>query len=286
MTLFALAYRRILIAVGLLGLFTLAAPLASAQSAKQFPCGLGFVENTPRIHQVAFRPADATSPQVQIAFVGHATFQIRSPQGIRVATDYNDFYAAKALPDIATMNIQRGNHSKELVDPAVRHVLRGWDTGKGIPRHNVRVKDVRVYNIPTNIERFESGPTNYSSMFVVEAAGLCIGHMGHVAHVLSKEQVRQMGRIDVLLAPVDRRVTQSMDELVQNLVAISPRLIVPMHYNDLYTVNEFAAEIGNRYPVKRIKTSEISVSRASLPQSPEIWILPAISGFDFGGAPL
>ena len=257
-----------------------------AQGAKQFPCGLGLVQGTPRIHHAAFSLADITAQQVKISFIGHATFQIRSPRGIRVVTDYNDFFEPKELPHIATMNIQRGNHSKFSVEPAVRHVLQGWDIGKGIPRHNVRMEDVRVYNIPTNIEQHESGPTNFSSMFVIEAAGLCVGHMGHVAHVLGKEQVSRLGRIDVLLTPVDRRVTQSMDELVQNLAAISPRLIIPMHYNSDYTVNEFAGEIGKRYPIKRLKTGQIAVTRASLPQRTEIWIMqPGISS-DFDGSQL
>lgn len=274
------------------GLMAIAAasalPLQSsfAAEAKRFPCGVGMVQNGPLLHHAGLRAIDVPAGHVRLNYVGHSTFLIESPQGIKVATDYNHNYVPSVLPNIATMNIQRGNHSRAEVDPKVKYVLRGWDTGSGISRHDIRQKDVRVYNIPTNITDYGSGLTNDSSIFVIEAAGVCIGHMGHLRHVLDRERVARLGRIDVLLLPVDRRVTQSMDELLANIAAISPRLIIPMHFNSMYTVNEFVAQVGSRYPVKRRKRNVLEIARANLPPRTEIWVLPPNFLSDFGGSPI
>ena len=92
---------------------------------------------------------------------------VRSPGGVKVATDYNDFYRAGELPDIATINIQRGNHSTYNIEPSISHVLRGWSTDGSVQRHDVTLRDVRVYNLPTNLEDYGSGFTNFSSTFII-----------------------------------------------------------------------------------------------------------------------
>ena len=42
--------------------------------------------------------------EVRLTFVGHATFLIETPGGIKAATDYNDYVRPRETPDIATMN--------------------------------------------------------------------------------------------------------------------------------------------------------------------------------------
>lgn len=253
------------------------------QGPPKFPCGAGFVQQAPLLYKAGLQLADANAQQVGLTFVGHATFDIRSPRGIRVVTDYNDNFRQQSPPDIATMNIDRGNHSSYAVEPSVKHTLRGWDTGTGIPRHDVRLGDVRVYNVPTNI--FDNGgtPTNDSSMFVIQTGGLCIAHMGHIRHALDQERVRQLGRIDILLLPVDRRVTQSMDELLHNVSEIKPRVIIPMHYFSFGLAQEFAKSLGNQYPVRQIDGTRVDVTRASLPVDTQVWLMKPVAGFFQGG---
>ena len=42
-----------------------------------------------------------------------------------------------------------------------------------------------------------------NSIFVFEVAGLCIGHLGHLHHEPDAEQYAALGRLDVVMAPVD-----------------------------------------------------------------------------------
>jgi hypothetical protein len=95
--------------------------------------------------------------EVGLTFVGHATFLIETPQGIRIATDYNDSVWPSPPPRIATMNKAHSTHFSRVPDPGVEHVLRGWNPAGGPAYHNLSVGDVRIRNVPTNIRTY-GGP--------------------------------------------------------------------------------------------------------------------------------
>ena len=54
--------------------------------------------------------AAASEGTVSITFLGHASFLIESPGGVRVVTDYNDMIRAPMTPDIVTMNNAHTTH--------------------------------------------------------------------------------------------------------------------------------------------------------------------------------
>jgi hypothetical protein len=81
---------------------------------------------------------------VSITFLGHASFLIESPAGVRVVTDYNDMIRAPITPDIVTMNNAHPTHYSEAVEPEVKYVLRGWDPAGGVASHHLEYRDVRI----------------------------------------------------------------------------------------------------------------------------------------------
>jgi len=194
---------------------------SSAVAQTRMACGEGLVQRpVSPIHRAA-----SEADRIPIRFIGHATFLIRSPQGVNVITDYNDYYRAEVLPDIATMNSNRGNHRTYHIEPQVAHALYGFDRGDGIPRHDITFKDVRVYSEPTNIFPYGQRYTNQTAIFVIQVGGLCIAHFGHTGHMLDDETARKLGQIDIVLTPVDRTVTQSYEELFHNIRALRARVV-------------------------------------------------------------
>lgn len=243
-------------------------------------CGLGFVQQN-FIHRAAFQNIDVQAGTLKIEFVGHSSFLITSPQGVKVITDYNDNYRAKVLPDIATMSGWHQNHTTDNIAPSISHALHGWDIGKGTPRHDVTLKDTRVYSIPTN-DGAEGGIFRYpSSVFIIQSNGLCVAHMGLTGEVLDPTVVKRLGRIDVLMVPIDQRVTSSFEEIVANIKRINPRVVVPMHYNAEYTVEQFLGEIGKVFPVRRPGNGTYVVERRTLPQKTEVLFMKP-PGFSSG----
>ena len=73
--------------------------------------------------------ASEADETVRITFLGHASFQIESPAGVRAVTDYNGINLSSELPDIVTMNHAHGTHYTLDPDPQIPHVLHGWAEG-------------------------------------------------------------------------------------------------------------------------------------------------------------
>ncbi len=213
--------------------------------------------------------------EIGLSFVGHATFLIETPQGVRIATDYSDGTRPPVTPDVATMNKAHSTHFSYRPDPGIKYVLKGWNPAGGPAVQDLTVQDVRIRNVSTNIRSY-GGATEYdgNSIFVFETAQLCIAHLGHLHHTLSPEHLKKLGRIDVLLVPVDGGYTLETYDMMEVLRAINAPLLIPMHFFGPSTLNRFLASAREHFPVEFRDTPTITLSRAKLPKSPKILVLP------------
>src|SRR5260370_38002488 len=57
---------------------------------------------------------------VGLTFLGHASFLIESPAGVKIVTDYNELVRAPATPDIVTMNNAHPTHYTDNIEPGVK----------------------------------------------------------------------------------------------------------------------------------------------------------------------
>jgi L-ascorbate metabolism protein UlaG (beta-lactamase superfamily) len=228
-----------------------------------------------RVHPTAMRAVTLSPAEVRLTFVGHATWLIESAGGVTAATDYNDYIRPPVVPDVATMNRAHTTHYSLFPDPSIKYVLRGWNPEGGAARHDLTVGDMRVRNVATNIRDWSGGSIPYgNSIFIFEVAGMCIGHLGHLHHTLTEQQVAHIGQLDVVMVAVDGSYTMDVDGVVETLKTLRARLILPMHYFNPYTLNRFLERIGNDFPVERSADPSIVVSQATLPGSPKILVLP------------
>jgi L-ascorbate metabolism protein UlaG (beta-lactamase superfamily) len=236
----------------------------------------GFVAaNRPRVVPADFRVA-LNPDQVRITYVGHSSFLIESPQLVRIVTDYNDYVRPPVVPDIITMNHAHSTHYTDRPDPAIKHVLRGWGPTPDQPaRHDVSVGEVRVRNVPTNIRDWSGGTERHgNSIFIFEVANLCIAHLGHLHHTLTQKQLDEMGRIDVLLVPVDGAFTMDMEGMVEVVRAIKAPLMVPMHFFSTFTLHEFLERVSQKYEIEYAEVPSVVVSKETLPTRPKFLVLP------------
>jgi L-ascorbate metabolism protein UlaG (beta-lactamase superfamily) len=223
----------------------------------------------------AVHRAALAAHEVRLTFVGHATWLIESAGGIRIATDYNDYIRPSVVPEIATMNRAHATHYSLAPDPAIKHVLRGWNPERGPAKHDLTLADVRVRNVPTNIRDWAGGHIpNGNSIFIFEIAGMCIGHLGHLHHTLSDRQVAQIGQLDVVMVAVDGSYTMDVAGVVETLKTLRVRLILPMHYFNPYTLNRFLDRIRTDFPVEMASGTSVVVSQATLPGEPKVLVLP------------
>ena len=224
----------------------------------------------------AFKLAALGADQVRLTYIGHATFLIESPELVRIATDYNDYVRPFVTPDIVTMNHAHDTHFTEHPDPAIKYVLHGWGPTPEQPAiWDLKYRDVRVRNVPTNIRRFGGATERYgNSIFVFEIANLCIGHLGHLHHTLTQQQLNEIGRLDVVMAPVDGGYTLDLPGMMEVLTALKAQLIIPMHFFSTYTLDRFLAKAQEQWPVERAEIPSLVLSKTTLPPSPKVLVLP------------
>lgn len=227
----------------------------------------------PVIRASAGPVAAVPAAHIRITFVGHASFMIETAEGVRALTDYNGYLPLPASPDIVTMNNSHDSHYTDVIPTEIKHVLRGWDPEGGIARHNLLLGDLRVRNVPTNLTDITGRMANGNSMFVFESADLCVVHISHLHHVLSKQQVGELGRIDIAFAPIDGWMTMTHSELFRVLAQIRPKLIIPMHYGFSGAVETFVARARALWPVRMHDSDTIVISQAKVPQRTEVLFL-------------
>jgi L-ascorbate metabolism protein UlaG (beta-lactamase superfamily) len=251
-----------------------AAPVPQAKPEMTESCP-GLVASRPRPTPAALRLAALAADQVRFTYAGHSTFLIESPQLVRVATDYNDWVKPPILPDIVTMNHAHSTHFTNRPDPGIKFVLRGWREDGRPAGHDISYKDVRVRSVATNIRDWAGGTEkNGNSIFVFEIANMCIAHLGHLHHTLTQQQMNDIGRIDVVMAPVDGSMTLDLDGMVEVLQGLKAQMIIPMHSFSSYTLDRFLARMQKDFAISSNETPSILVSKTTLPAKPTVMVLP------------
>ena len=211
---------------------------------------------------------------VELTYVGHSSFVIRSPEGVTAVTDYNDYVRPSFAPDIVTMNNAHDTHFSNAVDPAVRHILRGWGEQTGErATHDLTERDLRVRNVPTNLRDWAGTRYAGNSIFVFEVADLCIAHLGHLHHKLTEVHLDALGIIDVVLAPVDGSYTLGQQMMSEVLDQLRPSIVIPMHYFGPTTLARFIALLEDRYTLRTSETPTVRLSRSTLPHR-QLLVLP------------
>src|SRR6056297_472436 len=260
----------------LLCMLLLAGP-AMAQDRRPSHC-IAVAQNIPGgiyLHKAAW-----TNPVEQFAvrlhYISHASFLLQAEDGLSAITDFTGFIGnVDFLPDVVTMNNAHSTHWTANPDPAIPHVLRGWDEmpGEGAD-HYLDLGGMMVRNVSTDIRNWSGGvEPKGNSIFVFEVAGLCIGHLGHLHHEPNDEQYAALGRMDVVMAPVDGGYTMPLENMMNVLRRLKARIVIPMHWFADGSLGRFLAGMEDDFEIVETGASEITVSLRTLPDRPTIMVL-------------
>jgi L-ascorbate metabolism protein UlaG (beta-lactamase superfamily) len=149
-------------------------------------------------------------------------------------------------------------------------ILRGLKNyGAEWNKVSMSVRDIFVYNVPV-YQNAASTDAIKGAVFVFDLGTLCIVHLGDLAHTLTPEQVKQIGKVDVALTPIDGSRTMPPDIAREVLGQLKPKISIPMHYRDnAYLIREFTKGLKAQI----MKTDTLVVSKGVLPASLEIRVL-------------
>jgi len=242
----------------------LSAPVSQCLAVAQAPA---------RVQLAANHGKPLAGDEVSLTFVGHSTYRIETAGGVTVATDYTG-NAGGPTPTVVTMNRAHSSHYTNNPDPAIQHVLRGWGENGEPARHDLEVGDMRIRNVTTDIRNtFTTRITDGNSIFIFEAGGLCIGHLGHLHHELTPGHIGWIGRLDVVMVPVDGRMTMPHANMMEVLKELRVSVILPMHVFGQVTLAEFLAEARKHFLVKHHDSRTLIASLKTLPAEPTVFVM-------------
>lgn len=222
-----------------------------------------------RLHYAALTP-----DQVSIRYIGHSAFRIETGQGRVAVTDFYGDAGPGPAPDAVTMNHAHSSHWTPYPPEEIEHHLKGWSDEPGGAEHWVQLDDLLIRNVPTDIRGWggeweEKG----NSIFVFEYEGLCIGHLGHLHHMPTDEHFARIGRLDVVLAPVDGGYTMGIDDMLLVMKRVRARLVIPMHIFQPGSLERFLRGMADDFEIDASRASEITLSATTLPSVPTVRLL-------------
>jgi L-ascorbate metabolism protein UlaG (beta-lactamase superfamily) len=202
-----------------------------------------------------------------ISYLGHACFKIQdkaSADGVTLVTDPFNKSLGLKVPnfeaDIATVSHGHDYHSN--IDS-----LRGEPFIIDAPGE-YEVKGVMVQGVESFHDDQKGIERGSNIAFRIEIDGISIAHLGDLGHVLSDEQLEQLGVIDILLIPVGGKDALDAKKAVEVINQIEPRIVIPMHYKlpetkvDLDSVEKFIKELG----VEAKYEEKLKMNKKDLPQ--------------------
>lgn len=249
--------------------------VGQAQTRTPSHC-VALAQTTPRMEYVkqASLP-DVAAEVAYLHYIAHASFLIRSHGGLNIVTDYTGFTGTLSFtPDVVTMNHAHDSHWTSFPDSNIAQVLKGWGAfGEGVD-HALELDEVLIRNVSTDIRSSFSGiEPKGNSIFVFEMAGLCIGHLGHLHHAPDAGQYAALGRLDVVMAPVDGGYTLDQPTMITVLKRLKSSIVIPMHWFSEATLRDFLSGMADDFAVVEVGGPSLTVALDKLPGRPTIMVL-------------
>lgn len=179
---------------------------------------------------------------MDITYLGHSSFKIKT----KTATVVTDPYLGKSEADIVTISHEHSDHNNLEKVSGYKKVLNGAG--------EYEVMGVSVLGFNTYHDDKKGEERGKNVIYVIEAEGLRIAHLGDLGHELSTELVDDMGSIDILMLPVGGVYTIDAKQAASVVSKIEPYYVIPMHYKNsklksdvvekLSPVEDFVKELG------------------------------------------
>lgn len=161
-----------------------------------------------------------------ITCIAHAMFLMELDNGLRVLTDPvgegSGFPVSPVKADVALVSHHHHDHCALENAPGAKVI----DTaGVHCPADGLRVTAVKSFHDDANgTKRGEN------LLFLIEAEGLRVAHLGDLGHLPTPAQREALGRVDVLLVPVGGFYTIDAAQAQETAALLGAKVILPMHY--------------------------------------------------------
>jgi L-ascorbate metabolism protein UlaG (beta-lactamase superfamily) len=210
---------------------------------------------------------------MDIYWGGQALFRIKGKGATVIVDPFDPAVTGLKLPkemeaDIALVTHPHPDHNnlKAVAGEPLEITGPGEYDVKG-----VAITGISVYHDPQKGE--ERGK---NTIYNIEIDGLNIVHLGDLGHVLTEDQVQDLGNVDILMVPVGGTFTIDAEPATEVVSQLEPKIILPMHYGytglkyELDDVEKFLKEMGVENPTAQ---SKLTITKDKLPDEPIVVLL-------------
>jgi L-ascorbate metabolism protein UlaG (beta-lactamase superfamily) len=210
----------------------------------------------------------------KIIYHGHSFFEVHSTKGTVAVFDPHMIPAYPRLvnfkgevievkADIAMFSHNHNDHNqlaaldKQHLKPD--NILRGYKFVNNRPVWNdvnKEINDFKIRSVGVYHDTNEGMQYGINTIFIIEVDGWKIAHLGDLGHKLSKQQIKAIGEVDVLMIPVGGIYTLNGTDAKAVMKQLRPKeYVIPMHYgtihfDELLSTEEFLDEQPMRQVVK------------------------------------
>jgi L-ascorbate metabolism protein UlaG (beta-lactamase superfamily) len=208
---------------------------------------------------------------MEITWLGHSCFKIRGKQTTIITDPYSPdlgYSLGKLNASIVTVSHQHPEHSFTAGVGGDPRAI----TGPG----EYEISNVLVIGVATFHDEDRGKIRGANTAYLIEIDEISVCHLGDLGHVLTDEQVEELGNVDVLLVPVGGVSTIDSQVAAEIVRQLEPKAVVPMHYKTpalsrkLEPVEAFLKEMGADNITPQAK---LSLTKSSLPISPQVFLL-------------
>lgn len=214
---------------------------------------------------------------MKLKWLGHSAFLITANDGTKIITDpytsgsYDGAVRYKPIKEevqIVTVSHEHPDHNDTGQFSGKPTII------KGAGEHTV--KGLRFFGSQCFHDESKGSERGANTIFTFEVDGIKFCHLGDLGEKLSDETCKNIGPVDVLLVPVGGFYTIDAKTAAEVVRLLNPRVVIPMHYKTkalgfpIAPVDDF---LKNKTNVKRLNQTEVELSKATLPQTQEIWVL-------------
>lgn len=167
---------------------------------------------------------------MKIKWFGQSCFILTAENGTKIITDpYSNTFGSLAgykLPEIdANIVTISHNHSDHNNVGAVRGDFAHIKDPGVFSQNGIGIKGVRTFH--DNVSGRKRGK-NIVYNFMIDGLNVC--HCGDLGHLLSPEQINEIGKVDILLLPIGGRAVLDASGAMEVMKQLNPAVVIPMHY--------------------------------------------------------
>ena len=211
---------------------------------------------------------------MNLKWFGQSCFYLTSSTGTRVLLDPFAKWFGYRMPrveaEVVTTSHDHLDHNYiQAVDGNFYHIDQPG---------NYQVGDISIRGTQAWHDAFQGSKRGRNIIYNFGVDGLNVCHLGDLGHLLSSEQLANVGKVDILLLPVGGRSAITVAEALDVRKQIKPVITIPMHYRTpelglggffFARVDDFICIAGE--PVREIQ--ELSIDLDSLQANAGIILL-------------